>query len=312
MRILQAGRPKSGNYWLYKILQSVATYGGLEQHSFIQNHPIHKLAKNWPLSYKEQAGIDVLDIEPYQCFYRISSIFRMPIEDIDHYISQCSHVWSHSEFCDQCLVVLPKFDKIIYIIRDPRDAAVSMSRFAFTPYMLKYYPHNKTDPDTYLADGLNHKVRYWVQHVGGYLKYKDTLHIHVIFFERLFHSFDTELARLLAYLEIELDQKAIALVKREVDFSTMQRENPHHVRRGKSGQWAEILTHEQKGQAVDIAGPMLRLLNYPLSENQVDNTLPNVHAQLSVDQIEQAETSASHTRRTFIQKVKRVYEFIIE
>ncbi|NJM16702.1 MAG: sulfotransferase domain-containing protein, partial [Bacteroidales bacterium] len=41
----------------------------------------------------------------------------------------------------RCYSVFPKFDKIVYIVRDPRDVALSMARFQFTPYMQTYYPH---------------------------------------------------------------------------------------------------------------------------------------------------------------------------
>lgn len=317
MRILQTGEAKSGNLWLYKILQNIIHCAGLENPSFIQNHPIHDLAKTWDLSYKEQADIDVLDIEPHQCFYRISSVFRMPIEDIDDYIHQCSHVWTHSLFCERSLSVLPKFDKVVYIIRDPRDVAISRSRFAFTPYMLKYYPHGVTDPDSFLELSLDGTVRRWVQHVGGYLKHKDDLHIYVVFYERLLRSFDTELSHLLRYLDIKLDEKAIDHIKREVDFTTMKTENPDHVRRGRSGEWAQLFTDEQKRQVVSIAGPMLKLLNYLVGEDQVNSLLPCLPAQLSSNQIEKAiaYSSPSHARsmrRMFMEKVKRIFKFIIE
>jgi aryl sulfotransferase len=275
----------------------------MEQKSFIQSQPIHELAKMWDLSYKEQADIDVLDIEPHKCFYRISSIFRMPIEDIDNYLDRCTHVWTHSPFCERSFVVLPKFDKVVYIIRDPRDRAISASRFRFTPYMKKYYPHGEPDPDTWLAHRLESTMRHWVQHVGGYLKHKDDLEIHVVFYERLLRSFDTELSELLDYLGIELDDEAISHIKHEVDFTTMKSKNPQHVRKGKSGRWMEVFTEAQKKQAARIAGPMLQLLNYPFGEDQMDSSLPCVPVQLSTSQVEKAIAHAN--RRVFLEKVKR-------
>lgn len=308
MKILQAGMAKSGNFWLYKIIQGILSHGGLENKSFIQNHPIHELAQTWDLSYKEQADIDVLDIDPHKCFYRISSVFRMPIEDIDDYIQQCNHVWTHSHFCQRSVTVLPKFDKIVYIIRDPRDRAISAAKFRFTPYMQKYYPHGDPDPDASLAHSLTGNVRSWVQHGGGYLRCRDELQIHFVFYERLLHAFGEEVADLLEYLDIELSEEAIAAIKRDVEFNTMKRENPHHVRKGRSGRWREVLTDAQKQRAARIAGPMLEILNYPVYESQTDQSLPCLPTQLDSSQIEKAIAHAN--RRTFREKVRRVYKFI--
>ena len=92
MKIIQAGRAKSGNFWLFKILQSIFIKSGYEWKSYIQTQPIHEIARNWDLSYKEQADIDVMDIEPHGYYYRISSIFRMPIADVEDYVSRCTLV----------------------------------------------------------------------------------------------------------------------------------------------------------------------------------------------------------------------------
>ncbi len=96
MSVLQIGMERSGNYWLYNILQNIIKYSHSDNNSLIQNHPIHSYAKSWELSYPNQADIDVLDIEPLNNYFRISSIFRMPIENIEDYIKECSHVWSYS------------------------------------------------------------------------------------------------------------------------------------------------------------------------------------------------------------------------
>ena len=310
MVILQAGMAKSGNFWLYKILQNIVKHSGLEPASFIQNHPIHQLAKTWDLSYYEQADIDVMDIEPNKCFYRISSIFRYPIEDIDDYIRQCSLVWTHSAFCDRSKYVLRKFDKIVYIIRDPRDMAISMSRFAFTPYMMKYFPHSESDPSAFLANTLDGVTRHWLNHVGGYLKNKDDLQIHVLFYEQLLHSFETELLRLLEYLGIELNKEAFEAIKREVGFETMKSENPDHVREGRSGGWLEVLSNEQKKRAIRASGRgILELLNYPIDEDQVGVSLPRLPDRLSDRELEKA---IRQSRMSLKEKIKRGYRYILE
>ena len=298
MVILQAGLAKSGNFWLYKILQNIITYGGLKHSSFIKSQPIHSVAKTWNLSYKEQADIDVIDIEPHQCFYRISSIFRMPIENIDDYINQCSLVWTHSPYCATRNDVYSKFGKIVYIIRDPRDVIISKSRFAFTPYMKKYFPRAENNPQKFLQKKLTNKTKKWVQEVGEYLKYSEENNIHILFYERLLHSFDKEMQRLLVYLELEANKTHIQKIKQNVDFSTMKRENPSHVRTGRSGGWTKLLTDEQKREVLQIAKPMLKILNYPVNENNLGFHLPALPPKISKKQIDKA--IAHSNRITFI------------
>lgn len=301
MKILQIGVAKSGNYWVYKTIQTILQNQGLPNHSFIQNEPIYPVAQTWPLSHDEQAGIDVLDIEAERCFYRISNIFRMPILDLDAYLSRCSHVWSHSSYVDQAQTVLPKFDKVVYIVRDPRDVALSMARFVFTPYMQTFRPVRATTQKDYLQNHLDGLVRLWVSHVAAYLLQADSLNIHFLFYERLLTDFDNELAALLTYCDIRPSVELINHVKHTVDFQTMQAQNPEHVRRGKMNQWLHKLSAQQQQTAWQIAGPLLTLLNYP--ETAVSNDLPRYPTTVASEAVQAALAVAN--KRPFLSRAKQ-------
>ena len=268
MAWLQSGVAKSGNLWLHNILRSIALHGGIPQKSFIRNQPIHAVAKDWPLSFPGQADIDTLSINPHQCLYRISGIFNMPIEDIDAYIAQCSHVWTQSYFWLSSAKVFPKFDKVLYIIRDPRDVVISMSRFTFTPYRLKYFPQADPSPETFLDRNLVESSRAWVRHVAGHLKEAKNLDIHIIFYERLLKNFEEELSRLLAYLEVGLDKGGMARVVEDARFETMKSVSPQHVRKGESSQWTGALTDRQVQSVTSVAGALLKELGYPLGKKE--------------------------------------------
>jgi len=276
MAILQAGIAKSGNFWLYKIIQSVIRHSELEAKSFIKQHPIYSLARSWDLPTTDHADIDTLEINPFQCVTLIWPIFREPVDDIDSYINSCSHVWTHSHLSEYALTVLPKFDRIVYILRDPRDVAVSMSKFAFTPYYMKHCPHQYGNPEEYLADRLEALIRNWAQHVSNYLRFQKQLDVHVVFYERLLQSFDADFSALLRYLGITLSQDAISAITKEVGFETMKSENPDHVRKGRSGQWANVLTEEQNRQTIEIAGSLLEFLNYPLNKDSIGQQIPTL------------------------------------
>ncbi|NJP04816.1 MAG: sulfotransferase domain-containing protein [Chloroflexaceae bacterium] len=270
MKLLQIGVAKSGNFWLYKVLQSILHESGIEQRSFIQSQPIYAQAQTWQLSQAEQAGVDVLDITPNGCFYRISSVFREPVPDLDAYLNQVTHVWSHSPFCNTSADVLGKFDRVIYIIRDPRDVAISMSRFVFTPYMRQYYPSaaQQTSPEEVLDRQLAMHVGAWALHVGQYLLHRDHIGLYLLFYERMLYDFDNELQRLLHYLGLELDQAARDRIKQSTSFDTMKRQNPGHVRAGRSSGWVDTLTPAQKQRAVRVGAPMLNILQYPLNDSR--------------------------------------------
>ncbi|NJO71821.1 MAG: hypothetical protein HC825_09430 [Oscillatoriales cyanobacterium RM1_1_9] len=76
MAILQAGVPKSGNYWLYKIIASVLHQAGREPKSFIQHHQIQATAQTWRLSFDGQATMDFLTIADRYCSCELALFFK--------------------------------------------------------------------------------------------------------------------------------------------------------------------------------------------------------------------------------------------
>lgn len=187
MHIIQAGIAKSGNFWLHTILGQILSQANIKKISFLENQPIYSIAQTWELSFPDQISIDYLDIIDNALFYRISNIFSYPISNIESYINSCSLVWTHSEFCSNSLKIFPKFDKRIYIIRDPRDVAISWSNFVFTPYKRKFYPFQTvadSNPQEYLNNHLAEIVSDWTSHVGKYLQHREELGIYPIFYER--------------------------------------------------------------------------------------------------------------------------------
>ncbi len=276
MHTLKIGIPKSGNFWLHTILHNIIDYSDLKYESFIANQPIYEVAKNLEMNlFKGQININFLDITKNAVFYRIGNMFRYPIDDIDDYINSSTLVWTHAQMSDNVLNTIKKFDKLIYIIRDPRDILISWSNFVFSPYMQRYYPFlivDQTNPETYLNKNMTTIVSDWMNHVGGYLKHQKDLNIHFVFYERLVHNFDRELEKILEYLEIELDAKARGEIKEKVSFNNMKKDSPNHIRKGKLGQWVDLLNDAQKEEVLEMATPLLKLLNYPLN-SQID-TLP--------------------------------------
>lgn len=268
MKILQGGVPKCGNFWLYQIIQQVLTRTGHETTSFIQQHPIYELAKSWELNYPSQASIDVLEITDLQYSYRISSIFRMPVEDIQSYLSQTNHVWTHSPICKRSGELLDLFGKKVYIVRDPRDRAISAAKYYCSDYMLKYYPQEEKDPQRFLEKNFEKLMLEWVWHVYDHLHLSHQYNIHIAFYEGFLLDFQAELGRLLEYLGVDLNQNQRVELQEAMSFATLKSKNPKHLKKGQSGYWMDQLTAEQMEKADVIAGPLIRFLQYPEQKGQ--------------------------------------------
>lgn len=269
MKILQIGAPKSGNFWLYKIIQGILKKSGHHQRSYIQQHPIYLLAQKWELNYPEQADIDMVDITNLQSSYRISSIFRMPIDSMADYVAKTNHVWSHSPICNSSGDVFKYFDKKVYIVRDPRDRAISASNYFCSPYMLKYFPQPITDPKEYLRVHFDRLVKEWVWHVFDHLRYGQEFNIKILYYENFLMNFQQQLETLLAYLSLSLSPTDKQELEKETAFSSMKKDNPKHLKKGTFGYWQEQLNTEQMEKAAVIAGPLLDALGYDKVAEQV-------------------------------------------
>ena len=266
MKILQIGFPKSGNFWLYQILEQVLTATGRGTKSFIQQHPVHPLAKTWELNYPEQADIDMIDITDLQTTYRISSIFKMPLEDPETYLGKTNHVWTHSPVCKRSEGLFMLFDRKIYIIRDPRDMLLSASRYYCSDYMLKNFPQEETEPRKFLEKNYERLLQEWTWHVWDHLRLQKKSHIHICFYEGFLNDFQQEFSLLLEYLQLDLTSEEKNKIEEAVSFSRLKKRNPKHLKKGSHGQWKEGLSEEQQEKANLIAGPLLHYLGYDSQE----------------------------------------------
>lgn len=185
MKILQSGIAKSGNYWLYTILRKLIDKSDLHYSSYIIKQPIYKVAKQWKLSQHNQSEIDVLEIKPNQILNRISQIYKMPIYDIDDYLNDATITWSHSIFYKNCLNIYKKFDKIVYIIRDPRAVIISSAKFRDTKYVQSLMPKASSNENTnsYLEERFERAIGSWGLKMLSFIEVSKLINIYPIFYE---------------------------------------------------------------------------------------------------------------------------------
>jgi len=255
MAVLQIGVPRSGNSWLHRILVLLHDLAGVPDRSFIAAHPIHEEARGWPLSLAGQADIDMVDIEPHALFCGISTLFREEITDPGRYVDSCRIVWSHSPYVERMNDFYRRFSAILYILRDPRDVAVSLAHFRFTPYSRRFHsPTSATTPQEYLDQNLSNLTWYWVRHVGRHL--------------------GREVRQLAADLDLDIPAGRLDAALHELTFEAMRLDSPQHLRHGRASLWREAYTDEQLAEMDELAGPMLRLLGYSLASPGPDDAAP--------------------------------------
>lgn len=261
--VLEAGVPRSGNSWIYQILTSLHHAANIPWRSYIENHPIHATAKNWPLSLAGQAGINMASITPEGCYLGISSAFQERIDDFAEFVRSCLIVWTHSAYDRRVAPAFGTFAHVVYVIRDPRDVLVSLAHFRHTEYSLKFHPHAATrTPQEYAEQNADDLAWYWVKHVVSYLAVRQALGVHVAFYERFKSDPVGETRRLARALGLQVSEADLDAVTGHSTFDSMRANSPQHLRSGASGQWRTELTAAQAGRVEEIAGPLLELLGY--------------------------------------------------
>jgi aryl sulfotransferase len=256
MTILQSGFMKSGNFWLWNIIESALTQAGVPKRSYIKHQPIYRVSKNWDLAFEGEGEIDFVNISRERQVYVVPPVFMWPIEDFPAYVEQCTHVWTHSDLMAGREPYFQCFDKIVFIIRDPRDIAASTQRFDGNAFRQMFYG---TSPEQPIEPALG-----WDHNVAGYLRNRDQFGIHVVFYERLIHDWDAELDRLLGYLELDLTRRQKAAVARRTRVAQMQKTSANHVARGQAYGWTRDLDTGRQAAYTEIHHPLLALLGYPL------------------------------------------------
>lgn len=262
MTVLQVGVYKSGNLWLWNLIEGILARGSVEPRRYVKKQPVHALSLAWDREFSTITDVDFIAFRNGACFYLVGPSFQAPIDDLGDYVFSSTHAWSHSFHGKGAAGALARFDKIVYLVRDPRDCAVSYGHYHFTPFRRKHYPVPESSPAEYLERNLAPFMRAWSAHVGEFLLHRETLPVHFVFYERLWASFDEEAGHLARYLGVTLDGASLESLRRENAIGLMKASDPDHARRGGIGEWRAALTARQAAEARAAAGPMLKLLGY--------------------------------------------------
>jgi len=259
--VLHVSYVKSGSFLLWKTFDLLFRRAG-QKRSFVQQHTIQGQRSAWPEFSIEQFDIDQILVQDDGVHWQIETQHIERIDDLPAYLAACSHVWTHSFLCERSWEVYPQFPRVCYIVRDPRDALVSMAHFVQTPFMRRYHPHPARSPADYVAMELVPFLEDWCRHAGDHLRAKRALDIEFVRYEEMVADLPATLRRLARWVGLGLDDADILAVAGELSVDRMQQQNPQHVRRGGSGGFARLLNAEQQQRALAICAPVLRAHGY--------------------------------------------------
>lgn len=273
MNILQVSAPKAGSFWLNTILKKILEKKGQTVSHYIRSQPEYERLKQKKLSFKGQAGVDMMDVEEDAVYYRVSSLFKEKITNLEEYSKQADLAWTHSTWCNRTPQVFAFFDRKVCIVRDPRDTALSAAKFAFTPYMQEHYPTSYKSVEEFFSAEYVLLLEQWVWFYGNYLLQKEALDLHFVFYENLLNDFSSELNSLLTYLDISLTPEEKLEIENAVSFSSMKKESPRHLQKGKSRKWVEKFSSEEIETASAKAGDLMKIFGYPLTSEEAVQSL---------------------------------------
>ena len=281
MRVLQVGMDKSGNYWLWRILRLLMDEAKIPQQSWILNDPIYQVSKTWTLSFPEATELDVItwdtapalayegdsyDTQPLReraYYYCVIPMYRRRIQDLDEYVRANTHLWTHAPWHDNLpRELLGGIDKVVYIVRDPRDVLVSGAHYVDSEYCRREFGIPRI-PLAHRFRRLLKNCPEWAVHIAGWIGHAPAIDLHIVSYEGLVTDLPFQLRRLADYLELELSETQLQRVEQQVAFESMKSAaNGAHVRKGTVGNWKNELPEQIASDATAILSPVLDLLGY--------------------------------------------------
>lgn len=283
--VLQAGLPKSGNLWLYRIIQGILDQASCDYVSFVRQYRDF-VEPTGVQDEHELFGHDVIEMEKERCFARFNRHSRIVIHDLRAYVDACTHLWTHSPATPMADELFPLLDKVVYIMRDPRDAAISAANWVFTPKYVEDYQQEAENPEAYLDREFLTLLKQWANNVGSYLKASARHSVYFIFYENVLEDPQREIEQLAGYLGFALTPEAVTAVREATSFDAMAaKENPGHVRRGRANKWVDDLNKRQQKLAGKVVGPMMDLLHYPKTPTAIDESRPAAPESVNPDDV---------------------------
>jgi Sulfotransferase domain len=310
------GQGKSGTTWVRNTLNSHPEIlcrgeGRFFERDFVQVAPLEDLRKGWLKSVQPTSLYGAISSSEYLRTWMERSVWTDG-EDVDRHLGNLSRLavnyfltqrlsktekkivgdkttFSGGEILKEIGAIYPEA-KVIHVIRDGRDVAVSMIHhmwnyakdagafYDLEPEDLEKRDAYRKDPASALAEGLFTEkrlsgiARSWATQVGKAVEYGPTLlgdNYAEVRYEELLKRPEDEIGRLLRFLEAEAGEET---VKRCIEMGSFERwsegrergreDSFSFYRRGVAGDWRNVFTEEDRRVFKEAAGEVLIQLGY--------------------------------------------------
>ena len=270
--------PKSGNTWLRMFINAYVSGFKLDINSAFQ------FAFNDLTSQIVQITcarpIDKLTFEE-QAYYRPATLLNFLNLYATRDIALKTH---HAKIAVNDIPVCPNqlSRGAVYIIRDPRDVAVSFADHLGEPMddvighmgNVKFALKNK--------DNLHHVLLTWSKHVKSWTKMNTNIETIAIKYEDLLEDPHKHFAKILQFLTMPVFKEKLDFAVEETKFENLRAREDEKgfvevsdnsksgkfFRVGKAGQWKEVLTEAQVAKIEEDHGDMMEEYGYELVTKQ--------------------------------------------
>jgi len=264
MAILQVTLPRSGGLLVWKTIQAVLRAAQVERKSVIRTHAVQSQRDKWLDLSLPLFEIDSLDFEADgRVLFTVDTLYAEPVVDVAAFVRACSHVWTDSRASESARAHLRLFTQIAYLVRDPRDALVSLSSYAFKPYMQRYAKTAAKTPREFIEIQLDEFIESWRDNVESYVDaQRSGLPIRFFRFEDLIADFDGVLRDLSTWLGYDLTVHQRAEIRDTVSFERMAAEYPEHVQFGTVGRHTSLLSEAHRGRIDELCSSTMSRMGY--------------------------------------------------
>lgn len=267
--------PKSGNTWLRAVLDEIKERTGTFRLRPGFSVPIMSLRRH----FDELMGVDSADFSDEE-IYQVQADYCRALA----VASDVSRIWKvHDSFLPRREDVEPPFPRealaaVVYIVRDPRDIAVSFSNHLGKT--VNRVIDVMEDEKFCLAgsgDALNPQLPQflssWSNHVESWLN-ASGIKLHLMRYEDMISNPIDTFAGAITFLGIEFDSAKLLQALNACHFEVLQSleieegfgERPLGVekffRRGVAGGWRDSLSENQAERIVAVHGRVMRRLGY--------------------------------------------------
>jgi len=268
-----ASYPKSGNTMIRAFLTAYWQWGRLDI-----NGLDYCLGDVHPYYYQTVSPrpLEDLDMKDHVLLRPASLMHLQQVARYQPLLVKTHHI--NASIFGTDLIPAPLTEQVIYIVRDPRDIAISYANHFSCS--IDDAIHSMNDEGRHIGDDIHHHLGTWSMHVNSYRTAK-AFKVGLVKYEDILKDPKEKLGNLLRYLGFEVNEERLDLAIEASSFDKLQaqekekgfNETPHEgvtfFRKGTPGEWRDVLTEEQIEKIQSDHGEVMKSLGY-LEEEDAD------------------------------------------